>query len=155
MDTNRESDVFDYIVIGSGFGGSVAAMRLAEKGYRVLVLERGRRFEDKDFATSNWHVTKYLWAPALRCFGVLQISPFKNVWVLHGSGVGGGSLGYANVLMQPDDRLFDNPAWKHLADWKSLLLPHYDTARRMLGVTPNSWLGPADELLQEIAQRAG
>lgn len=155
MDTNRDSATFDYIVIGSGFGGSVAAMRLAEKGYRVLVLERGKRFEDKDFATSNWHIAKYLWAPAMRCFGVLQISPFKNVWVLHGSGVGGGSLGYANVLMQPDDRLFDNPAWRHLADWKSLLLPHYDTARRMLGVAPNSWFGPSDEILQEIARELG
>jgi cholesterol oxidase len=155
MAANQGSAAFDYIVIGSGFGGSVAAMRLAEKGYRVLVLERGKRFEDEDFATTNWHVTKYLWAPALRCFGVLQISPFKNVWVLHGSGVGGGSLGYANVLMQPDEILFANPAWKHLADWKNILLPHYDTARRMLGVTPNPQFTPADEVMQAIAREVG
>ena len=155
MAAKQEQDAFDYIVIGSGFGGSVAAMRLAEKGYRVLVLERGKRFEDQDFATTNWHVTKYLWAPALRCFGVLQISPFKNVWVLHGSGVGGGSLGYANVLMQPDEILFANPAWKHLADWKNILLPHYDTARRMLGVAPNPQLTPADEVMQAIARELG
>ena len=84
-------------------------MRLTEKGYRVLVLERGKRYQDQDFAKTNWHTTKYLWVPALRCFGILQISPFKDVWALHGSGVGGGSLGYANVLMQPDDITFSQP----------------------------------------------
>src|SRR5512139_1178728 len=131
------SQVFDYVVIGSGFGGSVSAMRLTEKGYSVLVMERGKRFEDQDFAKTSWNVFRYLWAPALRCFGVLQISLFKDVFVLHGSGVGGGSLGYANVLMQPSDELFKNPSWKHLADWKTILLPYYDTARRMLGVATN------------------
>src|SRR5688572_3938650 len=92
---------YDYVVIGSGFGGSVSAMRLTEKGYRVLVLERGKRFRDEDFPKSTWNIFKYLWAPFLRCFGILQISPFRHVFVLHGSGVGGGSLGYATVLMQP------------------------------------------------------
>lgn len=155
MSALQGSETYDYVVIGSGFGGSVAAMRLAEKGYSVVVLERGKRYDDRDFAKTNWNVRKYIWAPALRCFGILQISPFRNVWVLHGSGVGGGSLGYANVLMEPDERLFANPAWKHLADWKSLLRPHYDTARRMLGVVPNPKFWPADEILREIAASLG
>lgn len=144
-------EVYDYLVIGSGFGGSVAAMRLTEKGYRVLVLERGKRYRDQDFARSNWNIFKYLWAPAIRCFGILQISPFRDVWVLHGSGVGGGSLGYANVLMRPDDRLFENPAWCRLADWKTVLQPHYEMAERMLGVTRNPRLWEADRILSEIA----
>lgn len=148
-------EVYDYIVIGSGFGGSVAAMRLAEKGYRVLVLERGKRYRDQDFARSNWNVFKYLWAPAFRCFGILQISPFRDVWVLHGSGVGGGSLGYANVLMRPDDRLFENPAWCRLADWKTVLEPHYRMAEWMLGVTRNPRLWEADRLINEIAAGLG
>jgi cholesterol oxidase len=146
---------FDYVIIGSGFGGSVSALRLSEKGYRVLVLERGKRFRDDEFATSTWQATKYVWAPALRCFGILQISPFRDVFVLHGAGVGGGSLGYANVLMEPDDMLFDSPAWRHLADWKSLLRPHYATARRMLGVARNPKFWPADRLLKEIATELG
>lgn len=154
-DAGGPQAVFDFIVIGSGFGGSVSAMRLAEKGYRILVLERGKRFRDEDFADTNWKVWKYLWAPALRCFGILQVSPFRHMWVLHGSGVGGGSLGYANVLMQPSEALFDHPAWRHLADWKSVLAPHYATARRMLGVTPNPHTTPADDVLQDIARRLG
>ncbi|MFM8320639.1 MAG: GMC oxidoreductase [Chloroflexota bacterium] len=145
------TQAFDYVIIGSGFGGSVSAMRLTEKGYSVLVLERGKRYRDEDFAKSTWNVRKYLWMPFARCFGILQISPFKDVIVLHGSGVGGGSLGYANVLMQPTDELFDNPSWKSLADWKALLLPHYDTARRMLGVTTNPCLWPADDVLKRIS----
>ncbi len=145
------TEQFDFVVIGSGFGGSVSAMRLTEKGYRVLVLERGKRYRDQDFARTNWNVFKYLWAPALRCFGILQISPLRDVWVLHGNGVGGGSLGYANVLMQPDDKLFSAAEWKHLADWKMILQPFYDLARRMLGVTENPRLWPADHLINEIA----
>jgi cholesterol oxidase len=146
---------YDFVVIGSGFGGSVSAMRLTEKGYRVLVLERGKRYRDQDFPQTNWNVSKYLWAPLFRCFGILQISPFRDVLVLHGSGVGGGSLGYANVLMQPDERLFANPAWKDLADWKSILQPHYDTARRMLGAAPNPRLWPSDHILREISAGLG
>ncbi len=153
--SEQAADTYDYIIIGSGFGGSVSAMRLAEKGYRVLILERGKRFRDQDFAKSNWNIWKYLWAPWARCFGILQVSPFRHVVVLHGSGVGGGSLGYGNVLMEPGETLFDSPAWKHLADWRTLLRPHYDTARRMLGVAVNPRLGPADEALKEIAQELG
>jgi cholesterol oxidase len=148
-------ETFDHVVIGSGFGGSVSAMRLAEKGYRVLVLERGRRWEDGDFARSNWNLRRYLWAPALRCFGILQISPFRNVFVLHGSGVGGGSLGYANVLTAPDAATFETPAWRHLTAWGQVLAPHYDTARRMLGVAENPRLGPADHELRAIAEELG
>jgi cholesterol oxidase len=145
----------DYVIIGSGFGGSVSALRLAEKGYSVLVLERGKRFRDEDFAKTTWNTRRYLWWPTLRCFGILQISPFRDVVVLHGSGVGGGSLGYANVLVQPDDAALDSPPWRRFADWKTLLRPHYDTARRMLGVTRNPRLGPADEVLRDIATQLG
>ena len=148
-------ETFDHVVIGSGFGGSVSAMRLAEKGYRVLVLERGRRYEDRDFARSNWNLRRYLWAPALRCFGILQISPFRDVFVLHGSGVGGGSLGYANVLMAPEPETFRTAQWRHLAEWGDLLAPHYETARRMLGVAPNPRTSPADTVLHGIAESLG
>ncbi len=143
--------VFDYVVIGSGFGGSVCAMRLAEKGYRVLVLEQGKRYRDEDFPKTNWIFWKYLWAPGMRCFGILQITPFRDVFVLHGCGVGGGSLNYANVLMEPDDHLFEAPAWRHLANWKEILSPHYDTAKRMLGVAPNPKTWIADQIIQEIS----
>jgi len=155
MPGEQVADMFDFVVIGSGFGGSVAAMRLAEKGYRVLVLERGKRYDDHDFARTNWQVWKYLWAPFFRCFGILQISPFRDLWVLHGAGVGGGSLGYANVLIEPEPRFFHAPAWKQLADWPALLCPHYATARRMLGATRNPRLGPADAVLHEIAADLG
>jgi len=148
----QTEETFDHVIIGSGFGGSVSAMRLTEKGYRVLVLERGKRYRDQDFATTNLKVWKYLWLPALRCFGILQISFLKGVTVFHGSGVGGGSLGYANVLEVPSDRLFENPSWKHLADWKNILAPHYETARHMLGVTRNPRLWAADDVLKEIAE---
>jgi cholesterol oxidase len=151
----RTQEVYDYVVVGSGFGGSVSAMRLTEKGYSVLVMERGKRFRDHEFAKSNWHVRKYVWLPILRCFGILQISLFRDVLVLHGSGVGGGSLGYANVLMEPDDKLFAAPAWSHLADWKTILKPHYATAKRMLGVNPNPCFWPADQVMHEIAKELG
>lgn len=146
---------YDYVIVGSGFGGSVSAMRLAEKGYRVAVLERGRRFRDEDFATSTWNLPRYLWAPAIGCYGILQISPFRNVFVLHGSGVGGGSLGYANVLMEPDAAAFDSPAWQRPVDWGRALEPHYATAKRMLGVAENPRLGPADQVLLQIAGELG
>jgi cholesterol oxidase len=155
MGAQTHSDVWDFVVIGSGFGGSVSAMRLVEKGYRVLVLERGKRYRDQDYAKTNLQVWKYLWAPTLRCFGILQISPFKDVFVLHGSGVGGGSLGYACVLMEPDAEAFKEAAWRKPVDWKSLLAPHYQTARRMLGVDRNPRLWRADHVLQGIAGEMG
>lgn len=147
--------VYDFVIIGSGFGGSVSAMRLTEKGYSVLVLERGKRFEDHDFPKTNWNLPKFLWLPALRCFGIFQMTFLNGQLALHGSGVGGGSLTYANVLMEPDERLFQSPAWKHLADWKSLLEPHYRTARRMLGVTTNPRLWYSDEKMKDIAVELG
>lgn len=148
-------DVWDYVIIGSGFGGSVSAMRLREKGYSVLVLERGKRYEDSDFAKSNWVFWKFLWLPLLRCHGILQITTLNGLMVLHGSGVGGGSLGYSNVLEIPTDLLFDNPAWRHMADWKEVLRPHFETAQRMLGVTRNPRLWPADEVLRDMAEEMG
>jgi cholesterol oxidase len=147
--------IYDYIIIGSGFGGSVSAMRLTEKGYSVLVLERGKRFEDVDFPKTNWNLPKFLWLPALRFFGIFQMTFLNGQLALHGSGVGGGSLTYGNVLMEPDERLFQSPAWKHLADWKTLLEPHYQTARRMLGVTRNPKLWFADEKMKELAEELG
>jgi cholesterol oxidase len=147
--------IYDYVVIGSGFGGSVAAMRLAEKGYSVLVIERGKRYRDQDFAKSNWAFWKYLWNPALRSFGILQISTLDGMLVLHGSGLGGGSLGYANVLMEPDPALFDAPGWRDLADWRSVLRPHYAEAKRMLGVAPTPRAYAADETLKQVAVGMG
>jgi cholesterol oxidase len=146
---------YDYVIIGSGFGGSVSAMRLAERGYRVLVLERGLRFRDEDFAKSTWQLKRYLWAPTLGCYGILQISPFRHVVVLHGAGVGGGSLGYANVLMEPGEDALHSPAWQRPIDWERALRPHYATARRMLGVATNPRLWPADEVLRGIARDLG
>ena len=149
------SSPWDFVIIGSGFGGSVSALRLREKGYSVLVLERGRRFEDAEFPRTTWEVTKYLWAPSLRCFGILAISPFRDIVALHGAGVGGGSLGYANVLMEPDAHLFESPEWNHPIAWRSALAPHYDTAKRMLGVAANPRLTPADRVLEDVAREFG
>ena len=149
------TQVYDYVIIGSGFGGSVSAMRLTEKGYSVLVLEKGKRFEDKDFAKSNWQYWKYLWMPAIRAHGILQISILKGVMVLHGAGVGGGSLGYANVLEVPTAETFATPAWNSPVPWGQLLKPHYETAKKMLGVARNPKLWKADLLLKEMAEERG
>ncbi len=148
-------ETYDYVIVGSGFGGSVSAMRLTEKGYSVLVLEKGKRFQDSDFATTNWQFWKYLWLPAVRAYGILQVSILKGVMVLHGAGVGGGSLGYANVLEVPSDETFATPAWNQTAHWGQILGPHYQTARRMLGVTPNPRLWKADEVLRQMAHERG
>ena len=142
---------YDYVIIGSGFGGSVSAMRLREKGYSILVLEKGKRFKDKDFAKSNWQFWKYLWLPALRAHGILQISILKGVMVLHGAGVGGGSLGYANVLEIPTDKTFATPAWNQNTQWGEVLRPHYETAKKMLGVARNPKLWQADHILRQMA----
>ena len=148
-------EIFDYVIIGSGFGGSVSAMRLVEKGYSVLVLEKGRRFKDQDFAKTNWHFWKYIWAPAIREHGILQISILKGVMVLHGAGVGGGSLGYANVLEVPTNETFSTPAWNNPVRWGEVLAPHYETARKMLGAARNPKLWKADEELRQMAVERG
>ena len=146
---------YDYVIIGSGFGGSVSAMRLTEKGYSVLVLEKGKRFRDADFAKTNWQFWKYLWIPSLRAYGILQISILKGVMVLHGAGVGGGSLGYANVLEVPTEETFATPAWNQNVAWGKVLKPHYETARRMLGAARNPKLWKADNLLRTMANERG
>ncbi|HCT75272.1 MAG TPA: cholesterol oxidase [Micromonosporaceae bacterium] len=152
---------FDVVVIGSGFGGSVAALRLAEKGYSVAVLEAGRRFEDKDFPKTSWRVRKFLWAPALGCYGIQRIyllrslSKDGSVLVLSGAGVGGGSLVYANTLYRPLQDFYDDPQWKDIADWRAELAPHYDTAERMLGVTTYDRITPMDEAMRKVAVRMG
>jgi len=147
--------VYDFVIIGSGFGGSVSAMRLTEKGYSVLVLEKGKRFEDKDFAKTNWQFWKYIWMPAIRAHGILQIAILKGVMVLHGAGVGGGSLGYANVLEIPTDETFATPAWNRNVKWGDVLRPHYETAKKMLGVARNPKLWKGDEVLKQIAEERG
>jgi cholesterol oxidase len=149
------TQVYDYVIIGSGFGGSVSAMRLSEKGYSVLVLEKGKRFADKDFAKSNWQYWKYVWMPAIRAYGILQISILKGVMVLHGAGVGGGSLGYANVLEIPSDETFATPAWNQNVKWGEMLKEHYATARKMLGAARNPKLWKADNLLKQMAEERG
>jgi cholesterol oxidase len=150
-----EIKYFDYVIIGSGFGGSVSAMRLTEKGYSVLVLEKGKRFRDRDFARSNWQFWKYIWMPAIRAHGILQISILKGLMVLHGAGVGGGSLGYANVLEAPGDETFSTPAWNRPIRWGEVLKPHYQSARHMLGVARNPKLWKADEIMRQQAEACG
>ncbi len=147
--------IYDYVIIGSGFGGSVSAMRLTEKGYSVLLLEKGKRYHDNDFAKSNWQYWKYLWIPAIRAHGILQISILKGVMVLHGAGVGGGSLGYANVLEVPTDETFATSAWNQNVAWGKVLKPHYETAKKMLGVARNPKLWKADDMLKQFAGERG
>ena len=147
---------YDWLVIGSGFGGSVSALRLAEKGYTVAVVESGRRYEDADFAESTWQLRRYYWMPRIGLRGIFRMTPFKDVFIVSGSGVGGGSLGFANTLYRARSAFFRHPQWDGLAeDWERELTPHYDTAERMLGVTTYEGKGPADQLLQEFAEEMG
>ncbi|MGY6655265.1 GMC oxidoreductase, partial [Amycolatopsis sp. TRM77291] len=146
---------YDVLVIGSGFGGSVTALRLTEKGYRVGVLETGRRFADDEFAKTSWRLRKYLWAPKLGCYGIQRLTLLKNTFVLSGAGVGGGSLVYANTLYEPPDTFYQDPQWAHITDWKAELAPHYDQAKRMLGVVENPLVTPADRVLREVAEDMG
>jgi cholesterol oxidase len=146
---------YDVLVIGSGFGGSVTALRLTEKGYRVGVLEAGRRFADDEFAKTSWRVRNYLWAPALGCYGIQRISLLRNVLVLAGAGVGGGSLVYANTLYEPPGTFYRDPQWAGITDWRAELAPFYDQAKRMLGVTRYPMITPADRVLGAVAGNLG
>ncbi|EFQ81955.1 4Fe-4S binding domain protein [Aeromicrobium marinum DSM 15272] len=146
---------YDVIVIGSGFGGSVSALRLVEKGYKVAVLEAGKRYEDADFAKTSWRLRKFLWAPFLGCYGIQRIDKLKDVLILSGAGVGGGSLVYANTLYEPLDPFYRDPAWGHITDWKSELAPYYDQAKRMLGVTTYPFETPADRVMRQVAAEMG
>lgn len=146
---------YDYIIIGSGFGGSVAAFRLSEKGYRVLVLEKGKWLAAKDFPVTNWNLKKWLWLPIVRCFGLFKITPFRHIAILSGVGVGGGSLVYANTLPVPKTNFFQADTWAHLADWENELKPFYQTALRMMGAAPNPRLEIGDLALQKLATEIG
>ena len=145
----------DVIVIGSGFGGSVAALRLAEKGYSVSVLEAGRRFADQDFAKNSWHVRDFLFAPKLGCLGIQRIHVLPDVVVLCGAGVGGGSLVYANTMYEPKSEFFNHGSWVGITDWQKELSPFYDLAKRMLGVVENPHFSNSDKAMKETAVRMG
>ncbi len=147
--------VYDYIVIGSGFGGSVASLRLVEKGYKVLTIEQGKRYKPEDFPKTNWNLPKYLWLPALRFFGFQKLSFFTTASILSGTGVGGGSLVYANTLYVPPEKFFRNESWNGYGDWKHILEPFYEKASFMLGRVKYRKKGPEDDMLEEVSKEMG
>ncbi|MDP3967332.1 MAG: GMC family oxidoreductase [Nocardioides sp.] len=146
---------YDVVVIGSGFGGSVTALRLSEKGYRVAVLEAGRRFADDELPETSWRLRRYLWAPALRCFGIMRITPLRDVLIASGAGVGGGSLVYANTLYEPLEGFYADPQWAGITDWRDELAPHYAQAKKMLGVRTYPGCTLPDRLLADVAEEMG
>ena len=146
---------YDVLVIGSGFGGSVTALRLTEKGYRVGVLEAGARFEDDDFPATSFDAKRFLFAPAMGMYGIQRIDMVKDCLILAGAGVGGGSLVYANTLYEPLDAFYRDPSWAHITDWKTELAPYYDQAKRMLGVVENPRHTPSDEVMKQVAEEMG
>ena len=146
---------YDVLVIGSGFGGSVTALRLTEKGYRVGVLEAGARFEDRDFADTSFDVKRYLFRPEVGCYGIQRIDALRDCLIVSGAGVGGGSLVYANTLYEPLPAFYTDPQWSHITDWKSELAPYYDQAKRMLGVVENPLRTPADDVMEQVATEMG
>ncbi len=146
---------YDVVVVGSGFGGSVAALRLTEKGYRVAVLEAGRRFDETTYPKTSWQLRSFLWLPQLGWYGMQRISLLKDAMILSGAGVGGGSLLYANTLYEPLPPFFNDPQWNHITDWRDELAPAYDQAKRMLGVVPNPTITPSDEVMMAVAEEMG
>ena len=152
---SHEPRDFDYIIIGSGFGGSVAALRLVEKGYRVAVMEMGRRWTRDNLPKTSWSLHRWFWRPGLALRGFFNMRFFRHVTILHGCAVGGGSITYACTLLRPPDKVWDSGDWAGLADWQREMPPHYDEASRMLGVTENKILGPADRLLRKAAEEVG
>ena len=146
---------YDVLIVGSGFGGSVTALRLVEKGYRVGILESGRRFADDEFAKTSWDLRRFLWAPKLGCFGIQRVHLLHDVLILAGAGVGGGSLNYANTLYKPPGPFFADKQWSHITDWFDELSPHYEQARKMLGVVRNPHMTPADEIIKSVADDMG
>lgn len=149
-------DNYDYIIVGSGFGGSVSALRLAQKGYSVLVVEQGKDFSDTSkFPKSNWNLPRWMWLPQLKCFGIQKLSFFKHISVLSGVGVGGGSLVYANTLPKPKSQFFQHGPWKDLNNWEEELSPFYDLAWKMLGAEKTKHHGYADDTIRELAKEIG
>jgi cholesterol oxidase len=146
---------YDVLVIGSGFGGSVSALRLTEKGYQVGVLEAGRRFSDDELPKNSFDLRKYLWAPAIGCYGLQRIDMVKDCLILAGAGVGGGSLVYANTLYEPLEPFYKDPSWSHITDWRSELGPYYEQAKRMLGVTTYPRMTPSDDVMLKVAESMG
>jgi len=142
---------YDYIIIGSGFGGSVSALRLVEKGYSVLVIEKGKWYGKDDFPKSNWNLRKWLWLPSMRFYGIMKMTFYRHIGILSGTGVGGGSLVYANTLPTPKLSFYKSGSWAGLADWEEELIPHYRTASKMLGATINPNLEEGDLLLKDLA----
>ncbi len=145
---------YDFLIVGSGFGGSVSALRLTEKGYKVLVVEMGRRWTPENLPKTNWTVNRYLWKPKLGLRGFFNLRFFRHVIVLHGNAVGGGSITYANTMLVPPDTIWDHGTWAGLDDWKHIMPAHYATAKRMMGVVSNPILAPADLKLQQMAEAA-
>jgi cholesterol oxidase len=146
---------YDYLIVGSGFGGSVSACRLTEKGYRVAVMEMGRRWAPEDFPKTNWNTRRWIWRPGAKLHGFFNMRPFKHVVIICGNAVGGGSVTYANTMLVPPDSVWRQGSWAGLSDWQSEMPQHYATAQRMLGVTPNRMLGPADHMLKKMADAHG
>jgi len=146
---------YDVLVVGSGFGGSVTALRLTEKGYRVGVLEAGARFDESSFPKSSWDLQRFLFAPEIGCYGIQRINMLNNCLILSGAGVGGGSLVYANTLYEPLDAFYRDPSWSHITNWREELAPYYDQAKRMLGVVTNPTMTPSDEVMRQVADEMG